>query len=153
MQGKAERFGLEDDAWLNVQYSEAKVREVSAQQEEVEREHKEIAKQRSKVEINIGVIREKLNQIKKQMQKDCSQQEPLPKSELILKDFAAVRVDIMQKQQMLQAQEKTLDKRLKSLNENMVSLDEYAKLKEQAVWDAAEKLENLSNEELRTYQN
>ena len=129
LQGKAERFGLEDGAWLNVQYSEAKVREVSAQQEEVEREHKEIAKQRSKVEINIGVIREKLNQIKKQMQKDCSQQEPLPKGELILKDFAAVRVDIMQKQQMLQAQEKTLDRRLKSLNENMVSLDEYAKLK------------------------
>ena len=151
LQGKAERFGLKDGAWLNVQYSEAKVREVSAQQEEVEREHKEIAKQRSKVEINIGVIREKLNQIKKQMQKDCSQQEPLPKGELILKDFAAVRVDIMQKQQMLQAQEKTLDRRLKSLNENMVSLDEYAKLKEQAVWDAAEKLENLSNEELRTY--
>lgn len=112
LQGKAERFGLEYGAWLNVQYSEAKVREVSAQQEEVEREHKEIAKQRSKVEINIGVIREKLNQIKKQMQKDCSQQEPLPKGELILKDFAAVRVDIMQKQQMLQAQEKTLDRRL-----------------------------------------
>lgn len=85
------------------------------------------------------------------MEKDCSQQEPLPKGELILKDFAAVRVDIIQKQQRLQAQEKTLDKRLKSLNENLVSLDEYAKLKEQAVWDAAEKLENLSNEELRTY--
>lgn len=129
LQGKAERFGLKDGAWLNVQYSEAKVREVSAQQEEVEREHKEIAKQRSKVEINIGVIREKLNQIRKQMKKDCSQQEPLPKGELILKDFAAVRVDIIHKQQRLQAQEKILDERLKSLNENMVSLDEYAKLK------------------------
>jgi len=151
LQGKAERFGLEDGAWLNVQYSEAKAREVSAQQEEVEREHKEIAKRRSEVAINIGVIREKLNQIKKQMEKDCSQQEPLPKGELILKDFAAVRVDIIQKQQRLQAQEKTLDKRLKSLNENLVSLDEYAKLKEQAVCDGEEKLENLSNEELRTY--
>lgn len=151
LQGKAERFDLEAGAWLNVQYSEAKAREVSAQQEEAEREHKEIAKRGSKAEINIGVIREKLTQIKKQMEKDCSQQEPLPKEELILKDFAAVRASILQKQQRLQVQEKTLDKRLKSLNENMVSLDEYAKLQAQAVWAGEEKLENMSNEELRAY--
>ena len=148
---RAERFCLLAEEWEKVHYSRAHMTELDAEQKHVADELALVQKQEMDIEKQLAALEVQINNLLGQMQEKCFTKEPLPKSELVAKDFAEERALVERQRQQKYKQQKLLQEQAQSLSENMTSLDEYSGLPVNKAWDDETNLSTLSRDELRHY--
>lgn len=148
---KAKRFGLAANEWEHVHYSRAHMTELDAEQKRVAEELAQVQKRQVDVEKQLAALAVQISNVLEQMQEKCFTQEPVPKGELLAKNFAEARALVEQQRQQKYKQQRLLQDQGQSLSANITSLDEYSSLPVNKAWDKEIILGTLSREELRHY--
>lgn len=151
LQERAKRFGLVSEDWLAERYSEVKMQELDDKKQQAVQELKQVEDKLLKIEIEITKVQAEQKNILKRMEEKCGANQPLPKDELIEKNFAEVKNTLAYARNQKEEQQKTLAKQEQNIKENLAVLVEYSDGAATAVWSEDFKLEDFSQEELYAY--
>lgn len=92
LRDRANRFGLESKDWVNERYSEAKMQELDAKQKQLTQDKKKLGDARIDIEKGLTQVQGEQNNILRQMEEKCHAVEPLPKDEVVEKNFAEEKI-------------------------------------------------------------
>ena len=148
---KAARYGLQQEEWHGQHYSDAQMNEICSEQRNVQEEQKRVGEHLREVDKKLTVAEEKQKQVLARMDEECRMQQPVPKNELVQKNFVEAKSQLKQKEHQKLSQQEFFLERGRGYEENMAVLNEYAGISAKAEWDSSEKLAELSKEDLRSY--
>lgn len=151
LQERAKRFNLLSEDWLSESYSEVKMQELDDKKQQAVQELKQVGDKLLKIEIKITEVQAEQKNVLKRMQEECATNLPLPKDELVEKNFAEVKNTLAYARNQKEEQQKTLAKQEQNIKENLAVLVEYSDGAATAVWSEDFKLEDFSQEELYAY--
>ena len=151
LQERAERFNLVSQDWLSERYSRVKIKELDDKKQQAVQELKQVGDKLLKIEIKITEVQAEQKNILKRMQEECATNLPLPKDELVEKNFAEAKNTLAYARNQKKEQQKTLAKQEQNIKENLAVLVEYSDGAATAVWSEDFKLEDFSQEELYAY--
>ena len=151
LQERAERFNLVSQDWLSERYSRVKMQELDDKKQQAVQELKQVGDKLLEIEIEITEVQAEQKNILKRMQEECDTNLPLPKDELVEKNFAEAKNTLAYARNQKEEQQKTLAKQEQNIKENLAVLVEYSDGVATAVWSEDFKLEDFSQEELYAY--
>ena len=151
LQERAKRFNLLNEDWLAERYSEVKMQELDDKKQQAVQELKQVGDKLLEIEIEITEVQAEQKNILKRMQEECATNLPLPKDELVEKNFAEAKNTLAYARNQKEEQQKTLAKQEQNIKENLAVLVEYSDGAATAVWREDFKLEDFSQEELYAY--
>lgn len=151
LQERAKRFNLLSEDWLSESYSRVKMQELDDKKQQAVQELKQVGDKLLEIEIEITEVQAEQKNILKRMQEECATNLPLPKDELVEKNFAEAKNTLAYARNQKEEQQKTLAKQEQNIKENLAVLVEYSDGAATAVWSEDFKLEDFSQEELYAY--
>lgn len=151
LRDRANRFGLESKEWVNERYSEAKMQELDAKQKQLTQDKKKLGDARIDIEKRLTQVQGEQNNILRQMEEKCHAVEPLPKDEVVEKNFAEEKNMLQYKRSLKENLQKSLGEQEQNIRENIVGLAEYSEGATTVEWCESFKLEDFSQEELSSY--
>lgn len=147
----AHLFGLKPEDWDGVRYNEANFIGFTQEKEEANQEHKAMNTALTDTKEKLAVVEERQKQLIREMEKECSQSEPLPKEVLVSKDFAALRGQLLVQEHNNKDLLGKLNAQSQMLRENIGALGAYKDDERQASWQGSEKFVEFGAEELRNF--
>ena len=148
---KQKKFCLKEEEWKQLVYSEKEQLHQEVLLED--RKKKNEVKRSLKVEEDkkIAVLKSKREDKKKIITEQCGYQEPLPKQEIITKDFDGDRNRLKYQLKELGKVCKEKETHIQSLNENLGALEEYKDfvMVENVIWD--EEIDSMDTKTLREF--
>ena len=151
LRDRANRFGLESKDWVNERYSEAKMQELDAKQKQLTQDKKKLGDARIDIEKRLTQVQGEQNNILRQMEEKCHAVEPLPKDEVVEKNFAEEKNMLQYKRTLKEGLQKSLGEQEQNIRENIVGLAEYSEGATNVEWCESFNLEDFSQEELSSY--
>lgn len=151
LRDRANRFGLESKDWVNERYSEAKMQELDAKQKQLTQDKKKLGDARIDIEKGLTQVQGEQNNILRQMEEKCHAVEPLPKDEVVEKNFAEEKNMLQYKRSLKEKLQKSLGEQEQNIRENIIGLAEYSEGATTVEWGESFKLEDFSQEELSSY--
>lgn len=151
LRDRANRFGLESKDWVNERYSEAKMQELDAKQKQLTQDKKKLGDARIDIEKRLTQVQGEQNNILRQMEEKCHAVEPLPKDEVVEKNFAEEKNMLQYKRTLKEELQKSLGEQEQNIRENIVGLAEYSEGATNVEWCESFNLEDFSQEELSSY--
>lgn len=151
LQERAKRFNLVSEDWASERYSEVKMQELDDKKQQAVQELKRVEDKLLKIEIEITKVQAEQENILKRMEEKCFVNQPLPKDELVEKNFSEAKNTLAYARNQKEEQQKTLAKQEQNIKENLAVLVEYSDGAATAVWSEDFKLEDFSQEELYAY--
>lgn len=151
LRDRANRFGLESKDWVNERYSEAKMQELDAKQKQLTQDKKKLGDARIDIEKRLTQVQGEQDNILRQMEEKCHAVEPLPKDEVVEKNFAEEKNMLQYKRSLKEKLQKSLGEQEQNIRENVVGLAEYSEGATNVEWCESYKLEDFSQEELSSY--
>lgn len=151
LQDRANRFGLESKEWVNERYSEAKMQELDAKQKQLTQDKKKLGEARIDIEKRLTQVQGEQNNILRQMEEKCHAVEPLPKDEVVEKNFSEEKNMLQYKRTLKEELQKSLGEQEQNIRENIVGLAEYSEGATNVEWCESFNLEDFSQEELSSY--
>lgn len=151
LRDRANRFGLESKEWVNERYSEAKMQELDAKQKQLTQDKKKLGDARIDIEKRLTQVQGEQNNILRQMEEKYHAVEPLPKDEVVEKNFAEEKNMLQYKRSLKENLQKSLGEQEQNIRENIVGLAEYSEGATTVEWCESFKLEDFSQEELSSY--
>ena len=151
LQERAKRFNLVSEDWLSERYSEVKMQELDDKKQQAVQELKQVEDKLLKIEIEITKVQAEQKNILKRMEEKCGANQPLPKDELIEKNFAEAKNTLAYARKLKEEQKKSLAEQEQNIKENLAVLVEYSEGATTAVWSEDFKLEDFSQKELYAY--
>ncbi|WP_456105537.1 hypothetical protein [Phascolarctobacterium succinatutens] len=151
LRDRANRFGLESKDWVNERYSEAKMQELDAKQKQLTQDKKKLGDARIVIEKRLTQVQGEQNNILRQMEEKCHAVEPLPKDEVVEKNFAEEKNMLQYKRTLKEGLQKSLGEQEQNIRENIVGLAEYSEGATNVEWCESFNLEDFSQEELSSY--
>ena len=151
LQDRANRFGLESKEWVNERYSEAKMQELDAKQKQLTQDKKKLGEARIDIEKRLTQVQGEQNNILRQMEEKCHAVEPLPKDEVVEKNFSEEKNMLQYKRTLKEELQKSFGEQEQNIRENIVGLAEYSEGATNVEWCESFNLEDFSQEELSSY--
>ena len=151
LRDRANRFGLESKEWVNERYSEAKMQELDAKQKQLTQDKKKLGDARIDIEKRLTQVQGEQNNILRQMEEKCHVVEPLPKDEVVERNFAEEKNMLQYKRRLKEDLQKSLGEQEQNIRENIIGLAEYNEGATTVEWCESFKLEDFSQEELSSY--
>lgn len=151
LRDRANRFGLESKEWVNERYSEAKMQELDAKQKQLTQDKKKLGDARIDIEKRLTQVQWEQNNILRQMEEKCHAVEPLPKDEVVEKNFSEEKNMLQYKRTLKEELQKSLGEQEQNIRENIVGLAEYSEGATNVEWCESFNLEDFSQEELSSY--
>lgn len=151
LRDRANRFGLESKEWVNERYSEAKMQELDAKQKQLTQDKKKLGDARIDIEKRLTQVQGEQNNILRQMEEKCHAVEPLPKDEVVEKNFSEEKNMLQYKRSLKEELQKSLEEQEQNIRENIVGLAEYSEGATNVEWCESFNLEDFSQEELSSY--
>lgn len=151
LQERAKRFGLESKDWQSERYSDVKMQELDDKKKQTVQERKKVEDKLLNIEIKITEVQAEQKNILKRMGEKCSVSQPLPKEELVEKNFAEAKNTLAYARKQKEEQKKSLAEQEQNIKENLAVLVEYSDGAITNVWSEDFKLEDFSQEELYAY--
>lgn len=144
LQDRANRFGLESKEWVNERYSEAKMQELDAKQKQLTQDKKKLGEARIDIEKRLTQVQGEQNNILRQMEEKCHAVEPLPKDEVVEKNFSEEKNMLQYKRTLKEELQKSFGEQEQNIRENIVGLAEYSEGATNVEWCESFNLEDFS---------
>ena len=151
LQERAKRFNLLSEDWASERYSKVRMQELDDKEQQTVQELKWVEDKLLKIEIEITKVQAEQENILKRMEEKCFVNQPLPKDELVEKNFSEAKNTLAYARNQKEEQQKTLAKQEQNIKENLAVLVEYSDGAATAVWSEDFKLGDFSQEELYAY--
>lgn len=148
---RAKRFNLVSEEWLAERYSYVKMQELDDKKQQAVDELKQVEDKLLKIEIELTEVQAEQKNVLKRMEEKCFVNQPLPKDELLEKDFEEAKNTLAYASKQKEEQKKSLAEQEQNIKENLAVLVEFSDGAESAVWSEDFKLEDFSQEELYAY--
>ena len=151
LDSKAALYALESAAWLGIRFNQEKVIAYTKEMQAAEKEQKLTYQGLNDTNMQLAMVQERKQRLVQDMEKECEQHEPLPKQELVTKDFAALRGQLRGKEHGCNENLRKLENQGKLFHENIGALGAFSGQETQAAWSGEENFADFAAEELRRY--
>lgn len=151
LDNKAAIYALEPAAWRGIRFNQEKVVEYTKEMQSAEKEQKVTHQALNETNMKLTEVKVRKKQLVHEMEKECQQREPLPKQELVTKDFVALRgqlcANVHSGNELLQR----LSTQEQVLRENIGALGAYSGQKAKNAWQGEENFAEFGAEKLRRF--
>lgn len=146
-----EKYSLKDDEWKELIYNEDEYYDYEMAVDEYNKKADALKSLMNNKNTKIAVKESEAAIKKKQLNKECDEQEPLPIEEIFIIDFDAEIGKIDYRIKELKAEENNVNRHIESVNQNMNVLSEYQDLEivEAVEWEIP--LADMSETKLREF--
>lgn len=143
------KYHLEPGAWIGKEYNAKEETYLEVKLEDLRKkiENKNMLWNEEKTQI--AVLKNRMNDKRDQIRKECGKEEILSKAEIQDRDFEADKNQLVFQQGELQKKVNSLNEALQSYEENLTALAEYSNLPIDEETEWKENLAEMSREQLR----
>ena len=151
LDNQAALYALEPEAWKGIRFNQEKVIAFTKDKQAAENEQKVTYEALNEVNTKLAKVQERKKRLVKDMEKDCQQREPLPMEELVVKNFSALRGQLLEHKHSCNEQLRKLENQGKLFHENIGALGAYSGQETRALWQGEENFSEFAAEELRGF--